>query len=169
MQNKRGIAQAFTAIPTSLTVRRATVFDVFDMSRILTRSITELCGADHGNDPEVIARWTEHKTPEGIRDWFQGSHELWLALLQGQPAGVGAISPDGEVSVLYVIPDAIGQGVGATLLTRLEGALQEAGHEIGWLESTVTARDFYKKMGWQAEGAPQHDRHGVAQRMKKRL
>ncbi|MEX0366675.1 MAG: GNAT family N-acetyltransferase [Ruegeria sp.] len=169
MRNKRGISQAFSAAPKGIELRRATLFDVFDMSRILIRSITQLCAADHDNDPDIIARWTANKTPQGIRDWIEGSHDLWLALLNGQPAGVGAISPEGVVSVLYVAPDSIGSGVGAALLARLEAELKEAGHDTGRLDSTTTARGFYLKHGWQTEGTPKAGRYGPCQKMVKPL
>src|SRR5690606_26189715 len=50
-----------------ITIRPATEADVPAMSRVLTASITELCGADHGNDPDRIARWTANKNVEGVR------------------------------------------------------------------------------------------------------
>ena len=46
MQNKRGISQAFSPAGTGgELLRRATLFDLFDMSRVLTRSIIQLCTA----------------------------------------------------------------------------------------------------------------------------
>jgi hypothetical protein len=30
---------------------------------VLRRSISELCVADHGNDPTILARWLSNKTP----------------------------------------------------------------------------------------------------------
>jgi GNAT superfamily N-acetyltransferase len=148
MQNKRGISQTFGGVPRGQRVRPATVFDVFDMSRVLIRSITELCEADHQGDPDQIAAWTANKSPEGIRQWLSGAHDLWVAELQGQICGVGAASPDGVVSVLYVDPSAVGRGVGTALLMQAEQHLREAGHHKATLDSTATARDFYLRLGW---------------------
>lgn len=39
----------------SITVRRATEADVAEMSAVMTESITELCIADHKDDPLIIA------------------------------------------------------------------------------------------------------------------
>lgn len=149
MQNKRGISQSFTRVPQGRVIRPATVFDVFDMSAVLIRSITELCGADHGDDPGQIADWTANKTPEGIRQWLKGAHSLWVAELHGQICGVAATSPDGEVSVLYVDPSATGRGVGAALLAQAEQHLREAGFDTATLKSTITAVEFYRHYGWQ--------------------
>lgn len=152
MQNKRGISQTFRAVPKGRVVRLATVFDVFDMSVVLIRSITQLCGADHGGDPDQIAAWIANKTPDGLRQWFKGDHVLWVAELDGQMCGVAAASPAGEVSALYVDPSATGQGVGTALLRRAEAHLREAGFGNASLKSTHTARMFYLRQGWQQVG-----------------
>ncbi|SLN26209.1 putative acyltransferase [Falsiruegeria litorea R37] len=152
MQNKRGISQTFGAVPRGRVVRPATVFDVFDMSAILIRSITQLCGADHKGDPDQIAAWTANKTPDGLRQWFAGDHVLWVAEWDGQICGVAAASPKGEVSVLYVDPPATGRGVGSALLQQVEGHLREAGFAEAYLKSTYTAQAFYLRLGWQRAG-----------------
>ncbi len=136
-------------------MRKAAVFDAFDMSRILIQSITRLCAADHEGDPEEIARWTSNKTPVDMLNWIRGDHRLWLALLRGVPAGVGAISPEGEISVLYVSPEGIGKGVGSALLSGLEEELKRSGHAVAALNSTKTAREFYLNRGWQPDGSPE--------------
>ncbi|MBO9453393.1 GNAT family N-acetyltransferase [Tropicibacter sp. R16_0] len=155
MQNKRGISQTFGGVPQGQRVRPATVFDVFDMSRVLIRSITELCVADHQGDPDRIAAWTANKSPEGIRQWLSGTHDLWVAELEGQVCGVGATSPEGAVSVLYVDPSAVGRGVGTALLAQAEQHLREAGHHKATLDSTATARGFYLRHGWAEDRATQ--------------
>ena len=155
MRNKRGISQAFSAPQTGLAIRRAVVSDVFDMSRVLVSSIRELCAADHGGDPALQDSWTANKTPERLRDWFAGGHEIWLAVLDGRVEAVGAVAPEGEVSVLYVAPGAARRGLGGQLLGRLERELVLAGHVEARLVSTRTARPFYLARGWRDAGAPE--------------
>ena len=55
----------------SITVRRATGADIPAMSRVLIASITELCAADHGNDPKKLAAWLRNKTPDGVREMLE--------------------------------------------------------------------------------------------------
>lgn len=169
MQNKRGISQAFSRRSAGLELRRATVFDVFDISRIVIQSITLLCTADHKDNPDVIANWTANKTPEHIRGWIEGPHDVWLILDSEKPAGIGGYSPGGEVSVLYIAPAHIGKGIGSALLSRLEADLKKTGHETARLDSTMTARGFYLKQGWQLDGAQQAGRFGLNQKMLKSL
>jgi GNAT superfamily N-acetyltransferase len=169
MQNKRGIAQAFAHSTTGLVLRPATVFDVFDLSTVLCSSIRDLCSADHNNDPQIIALWTANKTPESLRRWFAGEHAIWLAILNGRAAGVGAVSPTAEISVLYVAPQAVGQGVGTALLAKLESIAKNAGHQAAHLSSTATAYDFYVKQRWTPAGSAEPGRFGPSYPMQKKI
>jgi GNAT superfamily N-acetyltransferase len=75
---------------------------------VIRRSISELCEADHRNDPEILRRWLANKTPEIGGSWI--------------------IKPGNSV----VSPDARFRGVSRAILTALEararanGALIEA-------------------------------------------
>ncbi|MEW2918299.1 GNAT family N-acetyltransferase [Ruegeria sp. ANG10] len=151
MQNKRGISQAFSQIPAGVSLRRATVFDVFDLSRVLTRSITQLCVADHQGDRQAIAYWTANKDPASIRGWIVAGAHIWLAEHAGQVAAVGGLHDD-EITLLYIDPDYTGHGIGTALLHRLEKDLIASGQFDARLEATKTAQDFYRRHGWQATG-----------------
>ncbi|KIC10842.1 hypothetical protein RA19_08810 [Leisingera sp. ANG-M1] len=155
MQNKRGISQAFApvAVP-QLQIRPATVFDVFDMSRVLISSIRDLCKADHDGDAARIAEWTADKSPERIRTWIEGPGRYWLAELGGAVAGVGGLNSKGAISLLYVAPEVAGQGAGTALLAHLESELLKSGCSEGRLNATGTALEFYQANGWQRDGAP---------------
>ncbi|WP_170346173.1 GNAT family N-acetyltransferase [Ruegeria atlantica] len=152
MQNKRGIPQAFLKVPEGIALRPATVFDVFDVSRVLIRSITQLCVADHNNDPDYLQRWTANKDPATIRGWFNPGSQIWLAEREGQVAAVGGLIETGKITLLYVDPDHVGSGVGAALLNRLERQLAACGCSEARLDGTRTAREFYLRHGWQVTG-----------------
>lgn len=151
MQNKRGISQAFSQAPTGMTLRRATVFDVFDLSRVLIRSITQLCRADHRDDPQAIAKWTANKTPDSIRDWIKGGAHIWLAEHAGQVAAVGGLR-ECDITLLYIDPDHTGLGIGSAMLNRLEAELIASGQSEARLEATRTAQEFYERHGWRLTG-----------------
>lgn len=57
----------------SVSVRQAVAMDAPAMAQVLRRSITELCLADHGNDPERLGAWLENKTAAKVAAWIQGS------------------------------------------------------------------------------------------------
>nr|WP_254452908.1 GNAT family N-acetyltransferase [Ruegeria atlantica] len=133
-------------------MRRATVFDVFDLSRVLIRSITGLCKADHQDDPEVVAQWIANKDPATIRGWIRNGAQIWLAENNGQPAAVGGLTEAGEITLLYIDPDHTRCGIGGALLKKLEQELIALGCAEGRLEATRTAKGFYSRCGWQATG-----------------
>ncbi len=145
-----------------LVLRRATVFDVFQMSRVLIRSITHLCAADHGNDPRLISLWTANKDPQSIRGWIKSGSELWVAELADQIAAVGGVRQGTKVSLLYVDPGYIRRGIGRALLARLEQELADQRCVQASLEATYTARAFYLRDGWAQTGDPE-EWHGMTQ------
>jgi ribosomal protein S18 acetylase RimI-like enzyme len=77
-------------------------------------------------------------------------------------AGVGPAEDDdagpttGEVYAIYVSPERLRQGIGATLLARAEDALREAGYDEAtlWvLAANAGAIAFYERAGWRADGS----------------
>jgi hypothetical protein len=53
-----------------LQIRDAVAGDAIETCPVLRRSITELCAADHENDPAILARWLANKTPENVAVWI---------------------------------------------------------------------------------------------------
>lgn len=152
MQNKRGISQAFARPIAQLQIRPATIFDVFDMSRVLIASIRNLCAAEHRGDAGRIAGWTAGMTPERIRAWIDGPGRYWLAERGGEAVAVGGLDQDGAISLLHTAPAAAGQGAGSALLAHLEAELRSRGSGEGRLNATRTALGFCRKRGWQEAG-----------------
>jgi GNAT superfamily N-acetyltransferase len=118
-------------------------------------SITELCFADHKGDPDILARWLANKTPENVALWLSNARNINLVADEdGAILGAGCVTVLGEVLLNYVSPAARLQGVSSALLAGLEAAAREKGNVRCTLESTVTARRFYKARGYLDAGAP---------------
>jgi hypothetical protein len=47
-----------------MEIRQAIAGDAEEACTAAPRSITECCAVDHGNDPAILARWLDNKTPE---------------------------------------------------------------------------------------------------------
>lgn len=153
-----------------ITIRPATEADVPAMSRVLTASITELCGADHGNDPDRIARWTANKNVEGVRSMLANPNlRLLVAEINGSIAAVGAIMGDSEIGLNYVDPVCRFQGVSKALLAAMENDMRARGIREATLSATATARRFYLDAGWEDAGTAEAGRFIVDQPMRKRL
>lgn len=133
-------------------IRDATLKDANDISDVLIRSITELCAADHLNDPELIKGWIENKSPDHIHQWITDGAQIRLSLTENSIGAVGCYSADGMVQLLYVAPEARGQGHSSALLKQMEREMQDAGIEAARLVSSKTAQDYYLKQGWEVDG-----------------
>ena len=55
----------------------------------MRRSIAELCTADHGGDPKILASWLANKQPQVFRSWLaQGGRSYLVAVAGGAPDGI---------------------------------------------------------------------------------
>lgn len=136
-----------------MIVREAVVADIPAMSRVLTRSIIELCAADHRNDPEIIAGWTRNKSEDGVRAMLEAPSNIMLVVVDGETVlAVGGIIAGNQISLNYVDPGHRFRGASTLLLEAIEHRIREAGHSEAELRSTETARRFYLARGWQETG-----------------
>jgi len=136
-----------------ISVRRAAAADIPAMSVALTRSITELCALDHGNDPAAIAAWTANKTPDGVRRILENPDvQMFVAEHDGVVAAVGCVQGGNEIGLNYVHPGHRFRGVSRALLGAMEQAMRDAGVTEAKLKATQTAHAFYRANGWQDAG-----------------
>jgi GNAT superfamily N-acetyltransferase len=141
------------AVPIS--IREAVADDAPAACRVLRRSIVELCGADHGNDPEIVQRWLANKTPEVVASWIARADNSVLVAVEGRTlCAVGSVTDIGEITLCYVSPDARFRGVSRALLRALESRAVERGSTRCTLHSTETARRFCRDAGYVEDGPP---------------
>ena len=140
--------------PGSVGVRLAKISDAGEAAAVLRASISTLCVEDHGDEPDVIARWVDNKTAENVRNWIEGSGCVVVAEENGQIVGVGAASVCGDITLNYVLPEARFRGVSKAMLDALETYLRDAGHARSRTSSTRTAHRFYQGMGYVDAGEP---------------
>jgi GNAT superfamily N-acetyltransferase len=136
----------------AMIIRDATPEDAIAACQTMRRSIAELCVADHHNDPDILQRWLNNKTPEIFRTWIKPNHSLLVAVEDNNILAVGNVTGAGKITLNYVLPDARFQGVSSALLTALEHRARERGNETCELESTETARRFYLARGYSEVG-----------------
>lgn len=136
-----------------MLIREAKLSDATAMSCVLIASITELCGADHGGDPDFIARWTANKTPESVEAWIENpANHNFVADEADEIISVGAFRDD-EVQINYVAPKARFRGASKAMLAHIERAMLGIGVREGTLTSTETALRFYLAAGWNHRGS----------------
>jgi GNAT superfamily N-acetyltransferase len=138
-----------------MEIRDAVAEDAEAGCQVLRRSITELCYADHRNDPSILVRWLANKTPEYFISWIkQPGNSLMVAVENSSILAVGSVTDAGQITLNYVSPDARFRGVSRALLGALEARAAERGNTRCTLFSSETARRFYRANNYADEGPP---------------
>jgi GNAT superfamily N-acetyltransferase len=138
-----------------MEIRDALPIDAEAACAVMRRSITELCAADHHDDPKILAAWLANKTPEIFNRWLtEPDNSVLVAVEDGHILSVGAVRSSGEITLNYVSPDARFRGVSGALLAALEHRAAERGKRTCTLASTATARRFYLARGYVETGQP---------------
>ena len=133
----------------AMLIRRARPEDAETACQVLRRSITELCGLDHGDDPEILGRWLASKTPQNVATWIKNPRGRIIVAQEGASVlGLGGITQTGEITLNYVSPDARFRGVSDAMIRRLETIALEDGNDGCTLTSTRTAHRFYLARGY---------------------
>lgn len=131
-------------------VRAAEEADAAGLAEVNIRSIQEVCGKDYP-DPAHLDRWCANKTEENFRQWMAEPQMRVLAGMVGDRlGGIGMIDLEkGYVHMLYLVPEALGHGLGKAMLAEMERLARAQGHAKLALHSTITARTFYEAQGFQ--------------------
>jgi GNAT superfamily N-acetyltransferase len=138
-----------------MEIRDARLEDADRACDVLRRSISQLCVADHGNDPAILDAWLANKKPEIVAAWAtQQGNSLLLAVEGDAILAVGSVTDAGEITLNYVAPEARFRGVSRALLGALEARALARGNTRCRLVSTETAHRFYRSAGYRDDGAP---------------
>jgi hypothetical protein len=79
-----------------MEIRDAVPEDASAACEVIRRSISELCSADHLNDPVILDRWLANKTPEIVASWIvQPRGSVLVAVTLGEACNhrVEIVSP----------------------------------------------------------------------------
>ena len=133
-------------------VRQAGPADAAAACSVLRRSITECCGADHGNNPAVLEAWLANKTPEGVCAWILSRGFAVVAERDGTMVGMAVLGADGTIALCYLVAEARFLGIGKAMLGALEDEAHRRGQNAITLSSTKTAHEFYRRNGYADTG-----------------
>jgi predicted GNAT family N-acyltransferase len=75
-----------------------------------------------------------------------------VAYLDGVPVATGRLLPDGHIGRMAVRQDARGAGTGSLVLCALMDEARRRGDRDVVLHAQLSARDFYARHGFEAEG-----------------
>jgi putative acetyltransferase len=129
-------------------IRRARQEDKEAIWRVHVRAVRETCASHYSR--EVVELWAGRLRPEKYGEAIEGN-EFFVAEEEGVVVGFGELDPPGgEVTGLYVSPDAGRRGVGRGLLSTLEERARSFGLKSLHLTSSLNAVRFYERAGFKA-------------------
>ena len=128
--------------------RPATLGDAPALLDLRQRSILEL--AARGLPAGEAEAWAAKLTLGGMQTKLR-ELEIWVAELDGVPAGWGAIRGD-TLEGLYIAPEFAGRGIASGMLTRLEGLMIGRGVAAVRAEASSNAIGFYLRRGYRISG-----------------
>jgi putative acetyltransferase len=129
-----------------MEIRRAHEGDVGTVRRIHGDAIRDVCAKDYPAD--VIAAWLAGRSDERYLKQIR-QDSFWLAIEQNCVAFGSVRIERARLESLFVDPPALRRGHAATLLSHLEGVALQAGIEVLQVDSSLTARDFYARHGYE--------------------
>lgn len=152
-------------------IRRFEERDAAEASAVIGRALRVSNAPDY--PPEIIQEMLELYTPENLLEQA-GDEHLYVLLDGDRLAGCGGIAPhmgSGTESILvtiFVLPELQGRGAGRRIMEALEGDPYFLRAKRVVVHSSITARDFYRKLGYVfSDGVGTPDEEGCI-RMEKR-
>jgi N-acetylglutamate synthase-like GNAT family acetyltransferase len=128
------------------TIRPARDDDAEAISRVILSALRETNAKDYA--PEIIARVEKSFSPIAVRELI--SNRTVFVAISGQEV-VGTAGFDGAaVRSVFVSPDAQGRGIGKQLMAEVEKTARAIGIATLVVPSSVTAEQFYAKLGFTA-------------------
>jgi hypothetical protein len=90
-----------------MEIRDAVPEDAPAAREVLRRSISELCHADHHDDPVILGRWLANKTTEIVASWIVQRGNSVLVVAAGVPFQWTTALDCGTLPLLGLLGDAI--------------------------------------------------------------
>lgn len=118
------------------------------LAAIFAASILELTGDDYSEaQQEAWAASADDEQAFGKR--LAGQLTL-IATLENSPVGFASLKGNDHIDMLYVHPDAAGEGIGSMLCDALERLAGGRGVKALTVDASETAQEFFRKRGYVA-------------------
>ncbi|MDX7949864.1 GNAT family N-acetyltransferase [Lichenihabitans sp. Uapishka_5] len=134
--------------PTQIALRPMLPDDGPILAAIFAASIDELTGDDYA--PAQQAAWIGTADDEASFAKRLQAQLTILATVAGEVAGFASLKGQDELDMLYVQPDAVGQGVASALCDALEKIAKGRGAGGLRVAASDTAQGFFAKRGYLA-------------------
>jgi GNAT superfamily N-acetyltransferase len=134
------------ASPASrIRLRKARRAEAESISRMILRAVEVSNARDY--QPAVIATLTaNHSAPEVLRRMRE--RLVFVAMIEGELVGTASLAAE-RVHSVFVDPSRQGRGIGAAMMAFIEKLARRQGRVRLSLASSLTAVNFYRKLGYE--------------------
>ena len=138
--------------PGQMTIRPAAAADAAALSALIVTTLHASNAADYA--PEIIARVVDGFSPPYVEAMI-ARRSVLVACIDLRIIGTAALDAAAVRSV-FVAPEAQGGGVGTALMAEIARLAATSGVRTLRLQSSLTARGFYLRLGFCALGEACH-------------
>jgi putative acetyltransferase len=135
--------------PNTPALRPLLPADTPVLAAIFVASIEGLTGDDYSEEQQVA--WASSADDEVAFGKRLSSELTLVATLESSPVGFASLKGKDHIDLLYVHPDAAGQGVAATLCDALEKLAGARGAASLTVDASDNAAAFFAKRGYEAK------------------
>ena len=136
------------------------------VSNLIRRNLLEVNSKDYAED--VINSLVAYFSPATLRENSR-TQTILVATHDGEVVGTAGLDnfgstqcPDYYAVAVFVLPESQRQGIGLRLMEAVELKAKELGAEKITLRASITAKDFYRKLGYRfRDGCEKLDEHGT--------
>lgn len=126
-------------------LRNAHEDDAEAVSKVILQALRETNAQDY--PPAIIAQVQHSFSPQAVAALIR-QRQVFVALAGDRVVGTASLDAN-VVRTVFVTPDLHGQGIGRLLMSRVEQVAREGGIEVLTIPSSVTAEQFYAKLGFK--------------------
>jgi len=138
----------------SLIIRRFRRGDETGICMAHVRSVREICSHDYS--PQQIESWIGKRKPQDYLQTIAKGERFWVLDDHGTIAGFSGWRGK-SIRGFYMHPEYAGCGLGRRLFKTVEKDFRRySGYKTCSIESSLTARLFYQRMGFKAVRRSKH-------------
>jgi ribosomal protein S18 acetylase RimI-like enzyme len=127
-----------------IVIRRATAADAEVVHKIVLLALRETNAQDYPSSViERLVLTLPDKVASNLETWC-----AFVAIVSGRVVGTGSLNGQ-TVSSVYVHPDYQGRGIATKLMDAVEDAANVQSQATLSVQSSITARSFYAKRGFE--------------------
>ena len=153
-----------------ITARKFNAADAPEVSALITKTLKTTNSKDYS--PEYIEKDVAQFTPEKVIERASWTH-FYVFCDEHKIVGCGAIGPywgsetESSLFNIFVLPEYLGTGVGRKMIETLEADEYALRAKLIEIPASITACDFYRKMGYDYKNGIQAADEELLYRLEK--